>query len=198
MPTTVSAVTSLAMAAASLVRPCVRFIIGMTMRAVCFRRIASTSHGGTDAADEVLSHRDGFKMLRPNTSSITAEVIDGQPLGDWPDQQFINGTMSLQLPAPSTCKAIAILVSGTSPQPARRSLIDVIPNAVFKWNLRPAFPSMQPTIATCWTLTPMGKNYRIIPMTQPAHIVSLTQVAATGGFKASRFDASSHASGYHT
>lgn len=49
------------------------------------------------APENVYSHSNGFEMIGPNTSPITAKMIEREALWDQPNHKFIDSSMSFDM-----------------------------------------------------------------------------------------------------
>ena len=93
-------------------------------------RLTRVSRRSPNAAEQVLSHRHGFQVLRINTPTIAAQVVNGQPLRNRTDELLVAETVggsSVRLAAASQSeaeRAIATVCDSAVPVPAARPLAD--------------------------------------------------------------------------
>jgi hypothetical protein len=53
--------------------------------------------GPAIAPQDVFLHRDGIKMVWPHASPHSAQMVDRHAFGDWPDVDFVRGTVNQNL-----------------------------------------------------------------------------------------------------
>lgn len=80
-------------------------------------------------------HRDGLKMVGIDTGSRSAEVVDGETTGYWPDEIFIGKAMGTTAPAVGPKGAIASLIGARRPNPARAEIGAVFGDRAVKIDL---------------------------------------------------------------
>lgn len=82
----------------------------------------------------VFGMRDRFEMIRPNTGSVTAKMVQFQTGRDRAYKPFINGTMSPEhalVVAVGTDQAIIGAITGMLPFPAAISYYEIGDQAAF-------------------------------------------------------------------
>jgi hypothetical protein len=110
----------------------IRFVVGMTSRAMSLARIFGCSGLSTEKVD-LTGHR--LQMFRIDAKPVATCVIELHPVRDWADKQFIDDTVDSTLSALEVNSSVAMLRGGAQPQPARLSSSDSIPQAHFQWGI---------------------------------------------------------------